>query len=448
MQYEVENNNSERGANLISSGSTIYAQLATSNDKDYFYINAAPGLLTINFNNPKVSSLSGPHFAVRVGRDFDGDPEIYKEFGFLDKTLNYILPAAGKYYIGVVNPGFIVGGQLAWTNDLYNFSTTFTPAPSNPTTTSPSNEAIPSTGKSAIPISGVVSAATVHGSDFKDSITGADNVSQTAYLYGGDDLFVKVSSSTTSDTIYGGDGNDYLAPGAGKNFVYGGAGDDLLNGSSGQNFLYGEDGNDLFYLDSSSTGWDDTVDGGAGTDTAEFLSLYSFNMSIQRTAAGQTKLIGYAENSLTLENIERLKFINKAIAFDAAASAGQAYRLYKAAFNRDPHSGDPKGLGYWIGQMDRGMSLQEVSARFVDSNEFRTLYGTSPTNEQFLTKLYTNVLGRQPEASGYNWWLNQLNTNPEKTKAKVLADFAESAENQTGVVSLIGNGITYEPWVG
>jgi len=52
------------------------------------------------------------------------------------------------------------------------------------------------------------------------------------------------------------------------------------------------------------------------------------------------------------------------------------------------------------------------------------------------------------EAQGYNWWLNELNTNPEKTKAKVLADFAESAENQTGVVSLIGNGITYEPWVG
>jgi serralysin len=98
--------------------------------------------------------------------------------------------------------------------------------------------------------------------------------------------------------------------------------------------------------------------------------------------------------------------------------------------------------------MDNAMDLIEVSARFVDSNEFRTLYGTNPTNAQFLTKLYQNVLGRQPEASGYNWWLNELNTNPEKTKAKVLADFAESSENQTGVINLIGNGITYEPWVG
>jgi len=30
----------------------------------------------------------------------------------------------------------------------------------------------------------------------------------------------------------------------------------------------------------------------------------------------------------------------------------------------------------------------------------------------------------------------------------VLADFAESPENQTGVLGLIGSGITYEPWVG
>jgi len=136
------------------------------------------------------------------------------------------------------------------------------------------------------------------------------------------------------------------------------------------------------------------------------------------------------------------------IATDVNGSAGKAYRVYKAAFNRDPETGDKSGLGYWIAQIDKGMDLIEVSARFVDSNEFRTLYGTNPTNEQFLTKLYTNVLGRQPEASGYNWWLNELNTNPAKTKAKVLADFAESPENQTGVLGLIGNGITYEPWVG
>jgi len=157
-------------------------------------------------------------------------------------------------------------------------------------------------------------------------------------------------------------------------------------------------------------------------------------------------IVGKEDQYRTVVSSDNLqKPFSYAYAVDTSGIAGKAYRIYKAAFDRNP---DGSGLGYWIAQMDKGMDLIEVSARFVDSPEFRDLYGTNPTNAQFLTKLYQNVLGRAPEAAGYNWWLNELNTNPSKTKAKVLADFSESAENQTGVASLIGNGIPYEPWVG
>jgi hypothetical protein len=98
--------------------------------------------------------------------------------------------------------------------------------------------------------------------------------------------------------------------------------------------------------------------------------------------------------------------------------------------------------------MDKGMDLIEVSARFIDSKEFRDLYGSAPSNADFLTKVYTNVLGRAPDKGGYDWWLNEMNTNAEKTKAKVLADFSESAENQTGTAPLVATGIVYEPWSG
>jgi hypothetical protein len=98
--------------------------------------------------------------------------------------------------------------------------------------------------------------------------------------------------------------------------------------------------------------------------------------------------------------------------------------------------------------MDSGMTLIEAAARFIDSNEFRAMYGTSPTDEQYLTKVYQNVLGRDPEPDGYNWWLNEIRTNPEKTRAKVLADFSESVENNAGTAQLVGQGIIYEPWVG
>jgi hypothetical protein len=88
----------------------------------------------------------------------------------------------------------------------------------------------------------------------------------------------------------------------------------------------------------------------------------------------------------------------------------------------------------------------EVAARFIDSSEFRELYGLNPSNAEFLTKVYSNVLDRTPDTAGLDWWVNEMMTNPTKTWQKVLADFSESSENQANVASLIANGIPYDPW--
>jgi cyclophilin family peptidyl-prolyl cis-trans isomerase len=128
---------------------------------------------------------------------------------------------------------------------------------------------------------------------------------------------------------------------------------------------------------------------------------------------------------------------------DTDGVSGQAYRIYKAAFDRIP---DTTGLGYWIAQMDKGMDVVEVAARFIDSNEFRDLYGANVSSADFLTKVYSNVLDRVPDTAGLNWWVSEMSTNPSKTWQKVLADFSESTENQANVASLISNGVIYDLW--
>jgi Ca2+-binding RTX toxin-like protein len=242
-----------------------------------------------------------------------------------------------------------------------------------------------------------------------------------------DELLV---GSQQSDRIFGLAGNDVIQAFAGDDTVFGGDGNDSLSGGVGNDALDGGDGTDAVTFKGQSSDFRVEKVGG--------------NWLVRDTRTDAN--LNQGEDTLT--GVERVGFEDKVLALDTDGVAGKAYRVYKAAFNRDPMQGDTSGLGFWIDKMDNAMDLIEVSARFVDSNEFRTLYGTNPTNAQFLNKLYENVLGRQPEATGYNWWLNELNTNPSKTKAKVLADFAESGENQAGVASLIGNGITYEPWVG
>lgn len=153
-----------------------------------------------------------------------------------------------------------------------------------------------------------------------------------------------------------------------------------------------------------------------------------------------------SETAQSIDLAKRVLFSDRAKAFDVEGPAGQAYRLYKAAFNRDPMIDDKEGLGYWISQMDKGMDLIEVSDRFLDSEEFIGNLGDEPSNDEFIETLYINILGRAPDAEGMQWWLREMELNPEKTRAKVLADFSESTENYENVVGLVGQGIDYLVW--
>jgi hypothetical protein len=93
--------------------------------------------------------------------------------------------------------------------------------------------------------------------------------------------------------------------------------------------------------------------------------------------------------------------------------------------------------------------LEEVAAGFVWSAEFMKLYGATAvggvgvSNADFLTKAYTNVLGRTPDPAGYAWWLDQLNTG-KFTKITALMGMSESAENKAGVSAAIGAGIVMQ----
>lgn len=104
---------------------------------------------------------------------------------------------------------------------------------------------------------------------------------------------------------------------------------------------------------------------------------------------------------------------------------GKAYRLYRAAFGRTPDQG---GLDFWIGVLDNGTTLYRVAECFIDSDEFRSIYGTNPTNRDFAILLYTNVLHRAPDGAGIDWWIQRLDEGV--SKAEVLIGFSESAENK------------------
>ena len=156
----------------------------------------------------------------------------------------------------------------------------------------------------------------------------------------------------------------------------------------------------------NSTQGNDTIDGLGGLNTVVYQCGRS-NYTIAKTTNGWT-VTSAAEGADTLANIQRLQFTDQIVALDVDGNAGMAYRIYQAAFNRTP---DNEGLKFWIAQLDNGASYQSVAAGFISSAEFQSLYGKNPSNGDFITKLYSNVLHRAPDPAGYVWWLNVLNTN-------------------------------------
>lgn len=143
----------------------------------------------------------------------------------------------------------------------------------------------------------------------------------------------------------------------------------------------------------------------------------------------------------------RLRLADGGVAFDLDGAAGQAFRLYQAAFNRQP---DAAGLGFYIAALDSsGLSLDMIAQSFIDSQEFSSLYGNL-NNAQYLTVLYNNVLKRIPDQAGFDYNLSFLDgSNPAGTvvtRAQMLRFFSESDENKALVEPAIHNGIDYLPW--
>ena len=113
------------------------------------------------------------------------------------------------------------------------------------------------------------------------------------------------------------------------------------------------------------------------------------------------------------------------------------FRLYNAAFKRLP---DPDGLKYWIEQcMSENVSKKSIASSFLASAEFKQRYGENVSNAKYVETLYTNVLGRNYDQEGYNYWLGNLNNGTE-TRYELLLGFSESTEHKVLFTEMTGFG--------
>ena len=124
------------------------------------------------------------------------------------------------------------------------------------------------------------------------------------------------------------------------------------------------------------------------------------------------------------------------------SNAEKVIILYMTMLNRAP---DTAGLSYWVNNLNQGQPLAAIINGFCNAPEFISIcnsYGIKPGSvtvpdtqaagkrakiEAFVTRCYSIILGRQPDAAGLNHWANSLESGAQAA-SNIIDDFINSAE--------------------
>jgi Domain of unknown function (DUF4214) len=219
-------------------------------------------------------------------------------------------------------------------------------------------------------------------------------------------------SSADGDTVIGAQGNDYLLSGPGADVF-------AFNPGDGQD-----------WIDGFTIGVDKLQFGGGLTAA----NLSYMNLSIE-DVPGLAVIYGGEPNFVFLARATAASLSPADVIFGPLptgfrdAFEAQITRLYDTVFDRPP---DTAGLEFWHKAMRDGLPLQAVADRFVAAPEFQTRYGT-PDNLGFVQQLYRNVLDREGEPSGIDYWTDSLNSG-RASRTEVVIGFSEAAEHQAKVL--------------
>jgi hypothetical protein len=104
-------------------------------------------------------------------------------------------------------------------------------------------------------------------------------------------------------------------------------------------------------------------------------------------------------------------------------------QLYVALFGRAAERG---GMDYWASQLTSKSDAQ-VAQEMYDCEPSRVYYPSHLTNEEIITRFYTNVLGRSPDAGGLSYWTAQLDSG--LTKGQVIINMLDAVTGYTGIDS-------------
>ena len=103
--------------------------------------------------------------------------------------------------------------------------------------------------------------------------------------------------------------------------------------------------------------------------------------------------------------------------------------LYVAYYNRAP---DVEGFNHWktqASQNGNATALKAISRGFKASPQFSEEYPSTLSDEDFVKKIYLNILNREPDENGLNFWIGRLK---KISKSDFILEYIEAVLDFTG----------------
>ena len=123
--------------------------------------------------------------------------------------------------------------------------------------------------------------------------------------------------------------------------------------------------------------------------------------------------------------------VTRALAVSDEWAGVRVNDLYRKVLGRDA---DSSGRAFWVGQIARGMRLEDVAASMYASDEYFKRKGG--TFAGFVNGLYEDILHRTSDAAGRNYWVGLLVTG-RVTRLQTAANFYASIESRRDRVTTL-----------
>ena len=168
-----------------------------------------------------------------------------------------------------------------------------------------------------------------------------------------------------------------------------------------------------------------------------FAPTGSGQLQIEDNATGDISTVpagSVVSGSGTFKTLQGITFADASAAFDPTGNAAVIARLYEATVARAPDLG---GLAAYTQDADTGqISLASIGQVFATSPEFIADFGQL-SNQDFISRIYINLLGRTADAGGLASYTADLNAG--ESRGAVLADMVGSFEARQHWTSIAGN---------